>query len=61
MNEKQKEGRDNRFIYKSSTAKVTVIPCDFNYILHFTTGHKNRQKEERQCILIIVFGRFSSA
>ena len=60
MNEKQKEGRDNRFIYKSSTAKVTVIPCDFNYILHFTI-HKNCQKEERQCILIIVFGRFSSA
>ena len=49
MNEKQKEGRDNRFIYKSSTAKVTVIPCDFNYILHFTI-HKNCQKEERQCI-----------
>ena len=61
MNEILKEGRNNHFIYKSGTAKVTVITCDFNCILHFTPGDKNRQKEERQCILIIVFGRFSYA
>ena len=36
MKEISKEGIDNRSIYKSSTAKITVIQGDFNCILHFT-------------------------